>query len=365
MGMRNLILSALLLTTVFQPPNTHAQAANIALVLPQRREMQEPAVGPAALKNLEQEVLSGVSPALREQYLAFRRAVTEKRFFTSDLNLAGLPDLGGLAAADDLYATLSREPALEPLQGLLKRSYAAALQDDAQQVMNIWLKTDVRELESIGKSLPIRPIPRQLARAAELQGEQHYLYASLKARQYLFEGVNIGFRQQLSPGLVRRHLALYQMAAALEPQSPLPWFHMIYPYCVNLGAFDSAFYCAEKATLLDPGWVYPYALLANLLSAGGRWALAEKALDRAEAIAPHHPYVANVRVALYGHQGKYREALGLFLENMGRDSSDLYSWNYLGNIYRELQHHPALASLRELPAWKTILNQYIPDRKKD
>ena len=40
----------------------------------------------------------------------------------------------------------------------MKRNFAAALQDDAQQVINIWLKAD-KELIVLAKSIPLDPLP--------------------------------------------------------------------------------------------------------------------------------------------------------------------------------------------------------------
>ena len=57
------------------------------------------------------------------------------------------------ACAETYYTQLINEPGLERLHSTIRRNYAAALQDDAQQVINIWLKADVKQLECIGKSI--------------------------------------------------------------------------------------------------------------------------------------------------------------------------------------------------------------------
>lgn len=93
------------------------------------------------------------------------------------------------ACADSYYEQLTREPKLERLHSTLRRNYAAALQDDAQQTINKYMKAEVHEmsLSSKTKSNRYQDFPHQLARAAELLGHNHYLYRTLLARKAYFE----------------------------------------------------------------------------------------------------------------------------------------------------------------------------------
>ncbi|MBK8956496.1 MAG: hypothetical protein IPM34_13210 [Saprospiraceae bacterium] len=71
----------------------------------------------------------------------------------------------------------------------MKRNYAAALQDDAQQVINALLKSDIEAnliINQKQKSQEYGTYPKYLERASALLGSQHYMYKSLKARQHYF-----------------------------------------------------------------------------------------------------------------------------------------------------------------------------------
>jgi uncharacterized protein (DUF1800 family) len=78
---------------------------------------------------------------------------------------------------------------MERLHSTMKRNYAAALQDDAQQVLNTILRNGLTsEFLADKKAIHIyRNYPAYLERAAQLLGEDHYMYSTLQARKYYFE----------------------------------------------------------------------------------------------------------------------------------------------------------------------------------
>ncbi|MBL7810051.1 MAG: tetratricopeptide repeat protein [Saprospiraceae bacterium] len=245
-------------------------------------------------RGFEEDVLANADSSIREQYLAFKKAVREKRFFQETENEGGVSnptDVG--PAAEELYAQLAENESLTPLRGMMRRNYAAALQDAAQQAMNIWLAADVQQLDCIGKTLKLDPIPGQLQRAAELLGEGHYMYRSLQARRLLFEGIIKMNHENPDEALGRKCLSLFRQSLALEAQSALPWHRMCLVYAINLRQPDSAFVCASQARNHAPNWVLPYADLGYTLSQQNKLELAKQALQEAEAIDSIHPYVIN------------------------------------------------------------------------
>ena len=263
------------------------------------------------------------------------------------------------------------------LHSTMTRNYAAALLDDSQQAMNIWLKADVQQLECIGKTLKLNPIPRQLQRAAELLGEGHYMYRSLQARRLLFEGIVKMKHENPDEALGRKCLSLFQQSLALEAQSPLPWHRMSQVYAKNLRMPDSAFTCARKARELAPNWILPLVDLGYRFTHQRKFEFAKQALMEAEAIAPQHPYVINRWAFWYNQQTgrtnwekafslfeKYRNSGGpmypcwhndfsLLLSNLGKysesetellkaialDSTNANAWNSLGFLYTETQRY--------------------------
>jgi len=327
--------------------------------------LEKQGVPPVSIARVEQrgmlqEVLAKADTSARFWYAGFVRALRSNLFFEP----AG-------DCAEYFFQRLMETESIAALRPMLKRNYAAALQDDAQQAMNIWLKADVQQLLCIGKSLRLEPIPRQLGRAAELLGEGHYMYRSLHARRLLFEGIMQMKHSNPDERLGRECLSLFRQSLELEDQSPLPWHRMSQVYAGNLRMPDSAFACARQARYLAPNWVLPYADLGYTFSHLGKLDLAKQALEEAEDVDSQHPYVINRWADWFNkHPGKanqemalslfvkYRKSggplypcwfndFGIVLQNLGRyseceakykevialDSTKASSWNNLGGMY--------------------------------
>ncbi len=243
-------------------------------------------------RGLEEEVLARVDSATQQLYYKFKKAVSEKRFFNPETD-----------CAERYYSQLTGIESIASLRGVMKRNYAAALQDDAQQVMNALLKTNVLQIECIGKTLLLEPIPAQLGRSAELLEPDHYMYKSLQARKLLFEGiVQFGFARNPDEKLGRQAISLYRQAIELEPGSPLHWARMARAYATALRNADSAFVCAHEASLRASAWVYPYTDLAEIYLDQSRLDQAKRAIDSAEAIDPEHPFLIHVKAIWYSKQ---------------------------------------------------------------
>ena len=89
-------------------------------------------------RGIEDQVLADADTNVVEMYFAFKEAIANKIF---------LEPVG--ASADYYYNKLSQESVLEPLHSTMRRNYAAALQDDAQQVLNTMLKFESALLNSL------------------------------------------------------------------------------------------------------------------------------------------------------------------------------------------------------------------------
>ncbi|MFN0015900.1 MAG: hypothetical protein ACKVU2_15260, partial [Saprospiraceae bacterium] len=187
-------------------------------------------------RGFEEKILAKADSSIRQMYLAFKKAVREKRFFRETENVGRVSNPSDVGPpADELFAQLAENETLAPLRGMMKRNYAAALQDDAQQAMNIFLKADAMQLECMGQKLSLGSIPRQLESAAALLGKGHYMQHSLLSRKMLFEGMMLEpHNNNPNERLARQRLALYRAALELEPQSPLTWLQMSVAYLNNL-----------------------------------------------------------------------------------------------------------------------------------
>lgn len=195
-------------------------------------------------RGIEEDVLAKVDTNTRRIYALFKSTLKEK-IFLEPAN----------ACAEAYYQQLILEPKLERLHSTMKRNYATALQDDAQQVLNTLLKTGLtKEVLRKSRSRSIyRNYPIYLQRAAALLGEQHYMYNTLMARKFFFEG-----KIQATPELRQ---SFYHQALSWQSDLPHVLCDMITVF--NASQEDSAVYYAAKASALIPTWVLPYILLSE------------------------------------------------------------------------------------------------------
>lgn len=280
-------------------------------------------------KWIEEEVLAKIDSTTRIKYQKFRNSLRNKKYFEPKDD-----------CAEYYYTILINDPKFEKLHSTIKRNYASALQDDAQQAINIWLKSDVQQLEYLGKLIKIDPIAYQLGRASELLGDQHYMYRSLKARQLLFESISLIKDRNPDKDLGRKCILLLNRSLEFEKQSPLPWHRMSMIYAYKILNPDSAFYCAHEAYMLAPNWVLPYADLAYVLYHQDKIELAKQAFMKAEAIDSIHPYVINRKAGLYDRLGgisNWKKAISLY-ERYQASGAPLYPgwYNGYGNALRKL-----------------------------
>ena len=165
-------------------------------------------------RGIEEEVLLAADSNIVEMYLAFQESLESKNFLCDSSEIC----------TDFYYEKLSQEPQLERLHSSMRRNYAAALQDDAQQVLNNILNQSIKQAieSSKTKSDKYEPYPRYLERAAELLGPDHYMYKILKARKLYFEGRLISYRKDFSNVYDRRLAALEKYRAAIKLQKDMP-----------------------------------------------------------------------------------------------------------------------------------------------
>lgn len=195
-------------------------------------------------------------PSALAQYNSFKQALKEGRLLTPEEQ-----------SAWRLYEQLKDKAVLAPFHNLMRRNLAAALQDEAQQAMNAYLKADPTELRKRWKfsDRHYENFPEYLSKAAELLGEEHPLYKSLNARAHYFTGLNYRLRGEKTktPALYNLALIELQECLKLEPDAA---------YAYNergllnrrLKAYKAAIADFERAYSLSPGWILPWANLAGI-----------------------------------------------------------------------------------------------------
>ncbi len=195
-------------------------------------------------RGMEAEILAGVDSTIQEYYKLFNKTLKTKSFLEPKN-----------ACADFYYGKLINEPKLTKLHSTLRRNFAAALQDEAQQELNTMLKTGLTLNILSGKreSDVYKNYPDWLDRAAELLGREHYMYATLQARKAFFSG-----KIQSNQADAKKY---FYEALKWQPDMAHAYVELI-STCSETEA-DSAEIFAQKAHDLVPQWVVPYIRLSH------------------------------------------------------------------------------------------------------
>ncbi|MEZ4958362.1 MAG: tetratricopeptide repeat protein [Saprospiraceae bacterium] len=280
-------------------------------------------------RGIEDEVLAAADSNIVEMYAAFQQAIKDKKF----LEPAG-------ACANFYYEILSKEPQLERLHASMRRNYAAALQDDVQQVLNKWLKNDVNEV-MMNRQLRFdkyNPYPQYLQRAAELLGPEHYMYPILLARKLYFEG----YLAQQKEGTSREEfgqqvLEKYRASLLLVPDQPVVYYSMSSVFGNTMMQADSMEYFAELATGLIPSWVVPYITVGNIYKSRYKdFGRSKIFLEKASGIDSNSLLVLNAWGLYYFDLKDYPEAEAVYKKLIALDSTNSYNIgrNNFGMVYR-------------------------------
>ena len=332
-------------------------------------------------RGMEDDVLATVDTTVQEIYRLFKKALKD-RVFLEPSN----------ACAEVYYERLTAEPGLARLHSTIRRNYAAALQDDAQMVINKWLKSDLSEFTYSKKATTekYRTFPKQIERAATLLGEQHYMYPVLQARKHLFEGWLL-FLSISNPDKELINKSLTEMRCALHWYSELPQAYWIMSdlFGYYLLQPDSAEQYARKAMELCPSWLFPCTSIAAFFSSIGEFDRAKPYLEQAIRIDSNSAIVWNTWGYYYHDQKQYAKAEQQYKKSVQLDPDNANAYYNLAccqslqgrvrnaNEYLEqalksgfigynwIQNDPDLTPLRALPEWKTLMKKYFPDQVKD
>ncbi|MCB1175294.1 MAG: tetratricopeptide repeat protein, partial [Leptospiraceae bacterium] len=295
---------------------------------------------PTESRGIEDEVLVGVDTSVRKMYRLFKQALKDKVFLEPESAFAeALAD----KCADAYYQRLIQEPKLARLHNTMTRNYAAALQDDAQQVLNKWMKMDVAELSlsKVRQASKYRRYPRYLERAAELLGPEHYMYAILQARKLYFEGYLMHIDHLWADReLGEKILAKYRESLHWLPESPQVYLSMMNVQFLQLSNPDSAEYYAHLAMKLAPTWILPYSNIAFLYARTRDPAQVQKGqhfLELADQIdtaaARSNPIHMANWAFFYRNANQGAKAEAQFKKMLEADSASITAFNGLGAIY--------------------------------
>ncbi|TNE65710.1 MAG: tetratricopeptide repeat protein [Bacteroidetes bacterium] len=284
---------------------------------------------PTESKSLETEVLATLDSNTQAVYQAFKQALKDKQFLAPEGK-----------CADSYFEQLINEPKLERLHATLRRNYAAALQDDAQQVLNTILKSGLTEewLAASKASHTYRSYPAYLDRAAELLGKDHYMYPILQARKYFFE---CRIAQD-----ARSKRKAFNQSLHWQPDMPFAYVEMVSIFGPQQA--DSAEYYTAKALEQVPNWTIPYIQLGLFYTMRVQdYNKAHAALDKAAAIDSNAVFLWLARSTIFLRQKRFEEAEQLLLKIIEQVDTNICfpcMHQNLGQAYLQMHRYPEAAA---------------------
>jgi protein O-mannosyl-transferase len=238
-------------------------------------------------------------------------------------------------AAYTIYTTIRDRPAMAPYRQEMRRELAAALQDDAQQAINDYLAASPLELRrrwSFDQRYAY--FPEYLAKAAEILGDEHFMYAELKAKELYFNGLNLRLK-----GERESQAALYQQAIGLQQQVLQLDSTAAYAYnelgllARRQGDFEGSIEYFQKVLAFSPTWVLAEANLCgsyidlDQIQPAMQSCLRALQQDSTFALAHH-----NLGVALL-EQSQRQEAIAAFQQALKYDPEYFMAYAKLGEAY--------------------------------
>ncbi len=298
-----------------------------------------------------------------ELFADFTVALENKYFLPSDND--GSRKAG--KSASELYDILSKEKTLQPVHNIMKRDFAAALQDEAQQAIIAYLNTDAEEMEERWKNYGAKynNNPKYLSKAAGLLGNQHYMYDQLLAKQYYFEGLIDRLKAEQNSdkalydqayqkvkkalsyddqaayvynelGLIKqgqRNFKIarnfYDTAMMIAPTWVLPSNNLCHLYKI-LHQYDKAESFGKKAIELKPDYFQAYYNLGLVYEGKKDFEQAKLMYKKAIEIKPDYKKALVNLGRLYYKEKSYDQAAPLFQKVIQLDSTYYLGWYYMG-----------------------------------
>ena len=312
--------------TVGSPKAELASVNNEVLQQVIQKQNQSPVFASTSSKGIEDQVLSLLDSETRTKYIAFKQAIEENQFFEPET-----------ACAEYYYNKLIDHPGLAKLHSTMRRNYAAALQDDAQQVMNKFLVADPTVCLSLSETSrkKYQHYSGYLERAAELLGDDHYMYSTIMARKYWFESYILDLASNKDSLQVQQVLRGYKKSLELNPGMAQAYLKIGDLYALSLNNRDSAEHYFNIANKLSPKWVLPYKYRAQNFYENGQLDSAEYYIDMAYELDSNSTVVITTKAYIANDQNKRKTAIQFF-EKAIQNSTDEIPCIYSGlaNAYK-------------------------------
>ncbi len=201
-------------------------------------------------KTIYQTILANTDSTILELFVAFEKAIKQN-------NLLYPID----SSANDYYKILIKEEGIAQLHGYIRRNFAAALQDESQDILNQLLLTDPQIVDDVFSPVSkYDHIPAYLQRAGELLGRDHYMYSVLKARQYFFQSKTYrkeNYQDYSADSLSQLSFASLDTALSFDSTAAYLYFEKGLKTFWIAAQIETASKYFRKAMELSPNWVLP------------------------------------------------------------------------------------------------------------
>lgn len=262
-------------------------------------------------RGIEEQTLAQLDSATRSNYFEFKIKLNTHTFFCNSNNSPN--------CADKLYKELLKVEALKPLHTLMRRNYAAALQDEVQKALNALLADDPYEFNDwYLNPEKYAEYPKYLERAIELLGRDHYSFPLLYGQQKYFEAHYL--KQMILPNLMEQHsrdsvrnLVKLKLLEAIKSE---PNAAYLYHAVANLHwrkdvayEIDSTVKYCSLAIQLSPTWLTPYhELIETYINCLGDLEKADSVLQQALQIKPESYLLNTLMSWVFQKSYKFQKA---------------------------------------------------------
>jgi len=286
-------------------------------------------------RSFEETVLNKNDTLILSYYQNFKNRIKEKIFLTPNDD-----------CAEFYYSKLLAIAKIEKLHAFIKRNYVAALQDEAQTKINLYMDSNVKTITAMRKDkLNIyKNIPVLLNRAAEIIGPKDYRFKPFKSREYLFEGItmwnqNVNWHDIDTVKLIIQKL---EQSIAFHKENPLANYFLSNIFAETkireLKNRDSCFYYAQQAIQSADNWILPHAFLIHNLCRNFNEKVSPDIFNAAKRVDSTNVFFLKSMGNYHFYQREWEEALSYYDKAMQSDSLDPVLYINLGATYEEMKN---------------------------
>ena len=293
----------------------------------------KPELAATASKSTNIASLVNNDSSILELHSEFVAALQDQYFLPSDKNDSRQAG----KSASELYQVLLQEDALQPIHNIMKRDFAAALQDVAQQDIIAYLNTDAEEMNERWKNYGASYVsnPAYLEKAADLLGENHYMYKQLLVKRYYFEGLLNRLEAEQSGDKILFDQAFAKVNLALNYDDQAAYVYNELGLIKQFGYrdFETAKQYFDTAMMIAPTWVLPYNNLCRIYKILHQYDKAETFGKKAIELKADY-YQAYLNLALV-YEGKkdFNEAKKMYEKAIELNPNYAKALNNLGTFY--------------------------------